>query len=401
MKFSIKVSDLLAAVEKVSSTVDKKGFEEGTSSILVKVVKTDTISAAYFYSTMHTAETVAKFETSVEVPGIALFQLNQLKAGLLYRNPEHMAQIELEAETPESAAKVGIKIGRSVFHVQVNSIGQDAMVRLMDDIPFRKEESFTMLGKSLAEFVRRASYCIPRENEGTQRFELSGMRLITTERGYEAHATDGHICARIIIKGQEGIAPVPAVLIPNAALLPLSRLVKKEETVKIIEGIRNDRNDLTKLFFKIGTNTFFGTRLLTGMFPVIDSVIEMHKPDFWFKVDREVLKETLERAVGFDDLRLLKIRILGKEMQISSKGKIADNFDPIEIELEEGVPDTLDLTMTINIDYLKNVAAGSTLAKLRLGVSDMRVKAKVGRALIVDDADEQVSAVYAIMPVKQ
>jgi len=58
-----------------------------------------------------------------------------------------------------------------------------------------------------------------------------------------------------------------SILLPRLALPALAKLVKKEDGVKVIEGPKNGRNDVVKLFFKIGDNTFFGTRLLLGNLP--------------------------------------------------------------------------------------------------------------------------------------
>ena len=59
MKFQIKVGDLLAAVNDVSFTIDKKSTE-GSGGILVRAFKTETEAAVLLYTTMHKAETVIK-----------------------------------------------------------------------------------------------------------------------------------------------------------------------------------------------------------------------------------------------------------------------------------------------------------------------------------------------------
>ena len=55
MKFQIKVGDLLAAVNDVSFTIDKKSTE-GSGGILVRAFKTETEAAVLLYTTMHKAD---------------------------------------------------------------------------------------------------------------------------------------------------------------------------------------------------------------------------------------------------------------------------------------------------------------------------------------------------------
>jgi DNA polymerase-3 subunit beta len=398
MKFQIKVGDLLNAVNDVSFTIDKKSTE-GSGGILVRAFKTETEAAVLLYTTLHKAETVIKHKAEVEVPGQALLDPSQLRAGLLHRNPDDLADVS-RIEKKDHPVKIEVKIGKSVFHLSDNPTGMDEMAKRMQEIPFRQPEAYTMKGQALSEFVRRVSFCIPNENEGTQQFELGGMRLLCGDEGFEAQATDGHACARIIIKGEKGPQKMESILLPRLALPALAKLVKKEDGVKVIEGPKNGRNDVVKLFFKIGDNTFFGTRLLLGTFPAIVSVLRTHAPDFWFKIDREQLKQVLERAPAFDELLLVKLQVVGDVIRVITKGKNADITDELPIEREEGMPADLNISITTNLPYVKNVASGSNLEKLRFGVSDYNVKAKAAKALIVDDANDGIDATYAIMPVR-
>ena len=399
MKFQIKVGELLTAVNNVSFTIDKKGTE-GSGGILVKACKSETDACILLYTTLHKAETVIKHPATVTVPGQALLYPKQLRAGLLNRNPEDVAEIS-RVEKKDQPTRIQVKIGKSVFHMADNPAGLEEMIKRMQDIPFRQTEAYTMKGKELAEFVRRVSLCVPEEDEGTQQFELGGMRLLCGEDGFEAQATDGHACARIIIKGEKGPQNMNSILLPRLALPALSKLVNKEDAVKVIEGPKNARNDLVKLFFKIGENTFFGSRLLLGAFPAIVSVLRTHAPDFWFKVDKVALKQILDRAPAFDTEHLLiKLQVVGDVLRVITKSTNADITDEVPIEREEGMPADLNISITTNLQYVRDVASCSSLEKLRIGMSDYNVKAKAAKALIVDDAHDEIDATYAIMPVR-
>jgi len=408
MKFSVKAGDLLDAVNKVSATIDKKK-DAGTGGILVSVHKTETSSAVFLYSTNITAESTVKLQATVEMAGMTLLDPDQLRAGLQSRNPGDLAEIELvspskgKAGSSDKPSRIRVKIGRNVFHLGYDSKGTDIMASRMNAIPFKQAPSYTVKGKDLNEFVRRAQFCIPRENEATQRFAFSGMKLVSTDRGYEAHATDAHACARIVIKGQKGPKEMENILIPDVALPSLAKLVRKEEDVRVIEGARNATGDISKLFFRMGEDTFFGTRLLIGKFPDIGKTIDMHVPDYWFTVNREELCQILGRVTAFDDARLAHLEIYGKTLKISAHNKlnVSDISDEMPITLEAGVPENLDVKVTVNLDYLKNAASTSSKETLRIGIHDYNDKAKFNKGLVVDDVDDAVESRYVIMPVWQ
>ena len=142
MKFQIKVGDLLAAVNDVSFTIDKKSTE-GSGGILVRAFKTETEAAVLLYTTMHKAETVIKHSATVELPGQALLDPGQLRAGLLHRDPDDIADVS-RIEKKDQPTKIQVKIGKSVFHLSDNPTGMDEMAKRMQEIPFRQPEAYTM-----------------------------------------------------------------------------------------------------------------------------------------------------------------------------------------------------------------------------------------------------------------
>jgi DNA polymerase III sliding clamp (beta) subunit (PCNA family) len=401
MKLKIKVGVLLQAVESVLSTIDKKGEETGTNSILAFARRGEAGGMVFFYSTMTKAETVVKCVADVEEPGECLLNPVQLRSGLLHRDPE--AEAEIGEVTEDKVTKLTVKVGRAKFCLPQNPNGLEGIKKLMLEIPFKQAEAYTIKGTDLAEFIRRVSFCSASENEGTQQFELSGMKILVADNGYQAQATDGHMCGRIIIKGEKGPVNMKEVLLPNEALNALSKLVRKEEDVKVIEGKKNGQGVAVKLFFKLGENVFFGAKLLTGSYPNIQSVLNAHKPDFWFKVNRESLKQLLDRAPAFSDAEtpVIRLEVLGTQLTLVTTNKKSAITDDVAIEPEEGMPADLKIGIVVNLPYLKNVASGSKQENLRIGISDTNVKAKFARALVVDDADEKIDALYAIMPVRQ
>ena len=92
MKFQIKVGDLLAAVNDVSFTIDKKSTE-GSGGILVRAFKTETEAAVLLYTTMHKAETVIKHQARWNCQAKPYSIQAQLRAGLLHRNPDDLADV--------------------------------------------------------------------------------------------------------------------------------------------------------------------------------------------------------------------------------------------------------------------------------------------------------------------
>lgn len=399
MKFSVKVGELLETLDAVSGTIDKKGIN-GTSDVFLQAFKREGTSSVFLYSTTLTAESARKLDTKVEEEGQTLINPVQLRAGLAHRDLEAMAHISVRTEGVNR--QILIQIGRAKINLAYDPEKTDLMARRMRDIPFREPSSYTIPGKELTEFVKRGMFCIPKDGENTHRYTMSGMQLIATARGYEARATDGHIAVRIVVKGEQGTKPMDAILIPYSSLPSLSRLVKKEETVKVIAQKQEKAGAPAKLFFKLGENTFFGTRLLEGTFPNIEAVLAGHTPDFSFTVDRELLKFALERASAFDEKRFALLELNGDTLRIgaqSSTVKSEEISDEVPVVLGEGMPDDVSVKVQINLDYLKNIASGSDQELLTLRLSDYNEKTKANRPLLVEDKTDRIDSTYAIMPV--
>jgi DNA polymerase III sliding clamp (beta) subunit (PCNA family) len=385
----MKLGVLLAALERVYQTVDKKG-ETGSASILLDAYKTDKAQVVYLYSTNMVAEVNDKIACEVEEPGRSLIDPDQLRAGLAYRQPDDDVEIALvtSGKGKTEVNRLRVKIGKNQFHLGYDLAGTDVMAKRMKAIPFRQAASYTMAGKAMGECVRRGAFCIPQTGEAQKRFEMSGMRVVVTEAGYEAHATDGHIAARIRVKGEKGLKPMNGVLIPGRALAPLSKLTRKEDEIQVIEGDK-------KQFYRMGESTFFGTRLLEGKFPDVAAMFAAHAPDYWLRVNRVELHRALQRAGSFvfDGLRQVELEVSADKLIVRAKKQVEDLTEELAVENID-MPEGLVVVRSIALDYLVNIANTSSQEQLKLGVSKNEKL-----ALVVDDADGDVETLYVVMPI--
>ena len=400
MKFTTKVDELTGAIDKVSPTIDKKA-PAGAASIFVDAYKTEKFQGIFLYTTNLVAEVTVRMACTVDEPGRALILPEQLRAGLADRDPNADVEIALVAgKRKADPSRLRVTIGKDHFFLGYDSTGTDAMLSRMKATPFQQKPSYTIPGKSMVALAHRGLFCVPKENEGVNRLELSGMRVVATAEGYEAHASDGHVCALIRVKGEEGTTQRhDAFLLPNRAVPPLVKLVKRETEVQVIEGSKNASGHMGKMFFKMGT-TFFGSRLLEGQFPNISKALEVQAAEFWVTVDREQLRYTLQRAQSFNSLHHVQLEFNKNTLVVRAKGEIFELEEKLDLESED-LPTDLVLTRTINLDYLLNIAGISSQERLKLGVSDYTQTTKAGKALIVADADDYVDCVYAIMPISE
>lgn len=396
MKCKIKVVDMNTMLDRVTQTTDKKG-PAGAATVCMVAEATGLVS---FYSTNLVAEVNDKVACVVDEPGMSLIDPDQLRAGLAHRDPEDVAEFTLvkSGKGKHEVTRLRVTVGKNYFHLGYNLAGTEEMAKRMRAIPFDGTAAYTISGKALDAFVRRALPCIPRKNEGANRWEMSGMRVIGTDAGYEAHATDGYICARIRVKGDKGPGTMDA-LMPQQGLPPLAKLIKGVELVEVIPGNTNANGHVVKLFFRMGPNTFFSTRVLEGQFPNIEGVLQAHAAEYWLTVNREDLKCALQRATAFDSLRQVSLEIRHDRMIIraTSQAKVADLREELPVESED-LPNDLVLTRTFHVDYLLNIASVSSQEVLKLGVSDYTQTVKAGKALIINDVDGDVETLYALMP---
>lgn len=389
----MKVGDLVAAIDRVSATIDKKG-EAGSNSILLNVFKKDAMQAAFLYTTNLVAETLAKVTCTVEEPGTSLLNPEQLRAGLAFRNPEDLVTLALvtTGKGKSEIQRLRATIGKNRFDLGYDATGAEAMLKLMRVIPTKESALCTIPGAALAQFVKRGSFCIPREGEGTGKHEMGGMRILVENGAYVAYATDGHVGARIRITG-EGAATLAGVNLPQAALPPLAKLLRKEDAVKIVATPPAANGKTLKLFFRTG-DVFFGSRLLEGTFPNVEGVLKAHAAQHWLTVDRTALREVLQTVGAFDtEKHHVYLDITSNTVLLRAK---QDGQVVLEEQLEaENIDLPADLTIQrcIHVDYLLNIASSGSQARLKLGVH-----ASPRFALTVDDSEEGLEALYAIMP---
>lgn len=408
MKFKCNVGSLLEGVNRVTSTVDTtagKGAGKAGSMTSAKVYlwvcrDPQGNQFLYLYSTNVTAESVIKIDAEVEQVGETLLDPEQLRGGLAKRASEEVAFVELLDETGNTARaakarRIRVKIGKSSFHMPYDPAGTESMKKKVEKIPFKVPASFKMPGADMSEFVRRGMFCIPHEDAGTTKFRMGGLNIVGKDDGYVAHATDGHVAARIKIKGDKRNA-LHSVIVPYKSLPALNQLIqrRKNEDIEIIEGIKSADGDPNKMFFKMG-DSIFGTCLLNGKFPDVSTVIDAQRPDNWILVDRIGFRDALQRAAAFDrELGHVTMTLEGNVLSLRAKSEHGELDDALEVEKVSG-PDK-KVSVTVNLHYLISISSGSAGETLRMGINSIR-----GSAVVLEaTTEENVDSKYAVMPIR-
>jgi len=399
MKLKVKVGELLDAINKAILTIDKKA-KVGVN--LVYLNANVTAQALYIFSTTMKSESTQKLACEVEVAGEVMVDPDILTSGLARRNPELVAEIEL-VEHKKEGKRLRVKAGKTgAFHCLTGGIGLDTMNERMMSVPFKGAPMCQVDGNNLNEFVRRAMFCIPKSDNGQTKLEFGGLKLFNSDLGSIGWATNGKAAAKIIIKGQSK-SSLAGVIIPQESLPPLNALAKKEGEIDIIEGGKNGKGDVGKLYFHMG-DVYFGTFLLAGKYPDLDKTFKEHAPDFWFTVNRKDLADVLERSPKFDEKdRALEIEFVGETLILRSgaKGNGNEIEDIIAIgrddvpEDKKVLPKDLVLTIFMNMDQLANIAGCEKTERMLLGVSKHHAK-----ALVVYENGEEIESTYALMPMR-
>jgi DNA polymerase III sliding clamp (beta) subunit (PCNA family) len=404
MKLKIKVGDLLAAVSKANLTVDKKGAS-GSNMIYLKAIKTETTQVLYVYSTTVANESAQKLICEVEEAGEVMANPQILEGGLTKRDAALDAEIEV-VDDKKSGKRLRVKAGKTgAFFCALDPQGTEFMAKRMAALPFKNKTAYELDGTNLNQFVRRALFCIPQNDNGQNRFQMGGLKMFSTDAGSIGWATNGKAAARFTIKGEnqtDADNKMRNVIIPKESLPSLNALAKKDGDIRVIEGNKTAKGDLKNLFFHMG-DTFFGTSLLTGQYPNLDAAFKQHEPEFWFTVNRQELSDSLARCPNFDGgLRTVEIEVAGGQMLLHCKSDAGNEIeDAIDIsrEVPDGYtrfPEEKVVSVKVNMDQLANVCVcedAKNSPTMLLGISS-----EYGKALVIHDTTDPIDSQYALMP---
>jgi DNA polymerase III sliding clamp (beta) subunit (PCNA family) len=394
VKLKINVGELVEALSQASITTDRMSNMPIGNIYLRASKKSTGDSFVYIYSSNLASETLIKLKADVEEEGHLLLDSTHILGGLSGRPKEDNVTLSLI----EEGKRLKVQYKTSRFHVGVPE-GADTLYAMLQKIPFDAKPSFKVKGSDLSEFCRRGMFCIPKDDSGHSGQIMGGMYITDSDGGYAAHATDGAIAARIQVNAEKGIKGVNMgrFMLPLKSLPAVNRLLgrRREEQIDIVEGPKGQYG-VSKMFFRTG-DVIFGSQLLIGSLENLKGIIAEAKPKHQFEIDRAELKSALDRVASFADgkSRMMRLEIKEKTMtlKMATSGSLSEIDDFVDIVHKDKFDGSLKLAL--NMDYLINIAGGSTGDKLGMGVTG-----PVNAIVLTDDSDERVNSKYVLMPVK-
>jgi DNA polymerase-3 subunit beta len=396
VKFQVSCGNLLAAIQKVNTTVDGKNFDLGTNGILFDVYKGETTSGIYLYTTDMSGETVVKVEGTVEENGQAVLDPIHLQAPLLHRNPDEVVSLSLvKSKVDGKPSQIKIKVGKNICHIGYSQKGVETLINRMKIIPFKTEANCVVDGKIITSAVKKISFCTAGDEEQTKVL-LNGAELKINESEIKFIATNGQVGVRYCVKIENG--KNFSIIIPSRSFSALNKLINKDRPVSLI-------SKGNKFYVKPGNNVYYGTNILAGKFPAIETVLDNSKNYQWVSVNREEFKQSLDRVSVFDAKRKLHLEFLSNSLKINvigHEGSSVSISDEIDLEREEGVDENIDFSSTLNIDYVSNILSVMGEKKIRIGVKDFTdVKSSMSPVMFSEESsDGKSSTLYCLVSVR-
>jgi DNA polymerase III sliding clamp (beta) subunit (PCNA family) len=394
VKLKVNIGVLAEALRDSATTLDNMSQMPTASAQMEAKIKGPDDHWVYLYSTDLNSETFLKIPARIETEGKCLFSPTQMLSGML----GHPTDGEVTISLVEDGKRLKVQYKTSRFNLGVRDDTNNAVASCLSKMPTSVSGNVTIKGADFAEFCRRSMFCIPPDDNGQARQMVGGMYFVLNEDGtYEVQATDGSIAAQIKIAGEKVSSKILPFMLPLKALGPVSRLLSRRrgEDIQMVPGFSEDKKDLNKIYFRFG-EAIFGSRLRAGKFPNLKQVIEGAKADFTFDVNRDALKDSLNRVSGFFEKgksRAVKMEVKKDHIELRGRNSTDDIVDVVEITHKAAVTDSAKVIF--HMDYLFNIVSGSNGDNITIGM-----KGEVDPILVTDEADERVKSRYVLMPIK-
>jgi DNA polymerase III subunit beta len=328
MKFTVAQTEILTALQLVSSAVPSRTTLPVLSNILVEAmdgsIQMTATDLDLAIATRATAD--VKAEGALTVPAKRLAELVR-----------KLSKEELKFEAKELTLNVGSKTGRFKFHC-IRPEEFPARINVSPDLTFKIE------AKIFERMIRRSIYAVSTDET---RPALNGALLQIIEGEIRLVATDGHRLARATVR-QAGIGKNPLkgdVIIPLKALHHLQRLVAETTESVTVELSKNHAR------FTAGPTTLT-TKLIEGPFPNYEQVLPKQNNKM-LRANRDELTQALDRVSIFSDslTRQVKFSISENKLRL-----IVQTPDQGEANEEIGVTYTADdLDIGYNATYILDI----------------------------------------------
>jgi DNA polymerase III subunit beta len=328
MKFSVAQTEILQALQLVSSAVPSRSTLPVLSNVLVEA--TD----GSIQMTATDLDLAVATRASADVKGEGALTVPAKKLLELVRK---LAKEELKFEAKDLTLTVGSKTGRFKFHC-IRPEEFPARISVTPDVTLKIES------RLLERMIRRTIYAVSTDET---RPALNGALLQLVEGEMRFVATDGHRLARASVR-QPGIGKTPLkgdIIVPLKALQHLQRLVADVGEMVTVELSKNHAR------FTVGPTTLT-TKLIEGPFPNYEQVLPKQNNKV-LRAGRDELAQALDRVSIFSDslTRQVKFSIAANKLRL-----IVQTPDQGEANEEIDVRYTSeDLDIGYNANYLLDI----------------------------------------------
>lgn len=233
---------------------------------------------------------------------------------------------------------------------------------------------------ALKELIERTAFAMAQQDV---RYYLNGLLFDLGEHRLRCVATDGHRLALCEAALEGGAQAKRQIIVPRKGVTELQRLLEGGDRILELEMGRNHirvkRDDVT-----------FTSKLIDGRFPDYEAVIPIGA-DREVKVDREVLRASLQRAaiLSNEKYRGVRIEVSPGQLKIS-----AHNPEQEEAQEEVEADTSVDgLAVGFNVNYLLDA-----LGALRDETVVLALRDANSSALVREAANERSR--HVVMPLR-
>jgi DNA polymerase III subunit beta len=373
MKLSIEKSELLKALGRIQSIVEKRNSMPILANVLIEADNRNGEDSLQFSA------------TDLEVGIRALQSIEMEKAGALTVAAKKFFEIvrELPDEKVllESTANsyLDIRCGRS--HFTLAGTAPEEYPTLPE---FSPEQTVSLPSELLSGMIERTMYAASVDET---RYNLNGVYFeVQQELGkIRMVATDGHRLAmvdRTVDADLKGLQS--GVIIPRKGLGELKRLLDEDDTHEVEIAFEGNNG-----FARKGAVTL-AMRLIEGEFPDYNQVIPS-EPGIQLILDTERISKALRRVVllSSERSRAVKLEISeGEAVLTSNNPDLGDARDELDIDYAgQGV------SIGFNARYVLDALSSLHTKEIRLGL-----QGDLSPAVLIPTNDEEALAV--VMPMR-
>ena len=377
MKLKLERGPLLKSLARLQSIVEKRNTIPILSHIKLECAgSTLTMSA-----TDMDLAAVEKISATVEKQGAVTVPAHTFY-DIVRKFPEN-ATVSLDVDANKGQVK--IQGGNAKFSLSCLS-ASDFPVLSEGDMPF----SFALSPKECVNLIDKARFAMSTEET---RYYLNGVYLhvapasefsgIKGQDSLKAVATDGHRLARIEVALPAGAKGMPGVIVPRKAVSELRKLI--EEAADTVQISLSE----SKIRFACGNVTLV-SKLIDGTFPDYERVIPTANTKL-LEIDAKTFSQAIDRVSTISTEKTRGIKITLGQGSVTLAASSPENGTATEEVPANYAAEAIEIGF--NSRYLLEV-----LSQLEGDSAQILLSDGASPALVRDSAD--VTALYVVMPMR-